>query len=236
MTYTITGNHFSTVVPLPVSVSTLTNWWTKATVNLSTIIAELVNRFNVVIENVPFFIKEIKEKATVYAKFVAEQILVILEYVKTLVPKYINELFPVFNDFVEFLMNTEVAKFLVAKIDELIKMYPTQFNAIKAYFERFIEFVFNYITLVYTKMMEIPVIRKFVNYIWDLIYHKDMQTTMVIIFSKMLLCFSYNTDYQFNQRKLIITVDTIIPNKQLYYVLMIFISSRFPHGIGYHLV
>ena len=187
MTYTITGDHFSTVVPLPVTVTTLTKWWTMATAKLSPFITQLINNLNAIIEKVPIFITSVKEKATVYAKLIVEEIPVLFETVKTLVPKYINELFPMINNFFDFLMNTEVVKFVVAKINELIKMYPTQFNAIKAYFEIAIEFTFNYITLVYNKMMEIPVIKKFIDYILDLIYNKDLQSTMVIITLKYLV-------------------------------------------------
>merc|ERR1711887_359482 len=103
----------------------------------------------------------VKKCTTLYIEFIAEQIPIIMNTTKTWVPTIIN--------FIEFLKNTDVFKFLMAKVDEVIKMYPAEFNAVKAFVVRIKELTIKYTVLIYNKMMEIPVISRIVNYIWHLI-------------------------------------------------------------------
>ncbi|CAL4104941.1 unnamed protein product [Meganyctiphanes norvegica] len=175
MTYTIAGNHFSTVVALPCSVSTLTNIWTSATTYLSAVVADVVNTWITVTETFPVAVATFKKHVFVMTEFIVEQIPITVKAIKSQVPKLINDLLPIINNFIEFLMNTEVFRFLMVKIEEVIIMYPAEFNAVKEFVENFIQFTF----VTYNKMMEIPVIKKIVDYIWQLINRKDLHSSMV---------------------------------------------------------
>merc|ERR1712215_16468 len=75
-------------------------------------------------------------------------------------------------------MNTNTFKFLMAKVDEVIKMYPAEFAAVKTFVLRVKELTVKYTVLVWNKMMEIPVIKMIVDYIWQLINRKDIYSSM----------------------------------------------------------
>ncbi|CAL4151179.1 unnamed protein product, partial [Meganyctiphanes norvegica] len=175
MTYTIAGNHFTTVVALPCSVSTLNNVWTSATTYLSAVVADIMNTWLAVTETFPVTVTTFKKYVSVNAEIIFEQIPIIVKFVKTQVPKFINELIPTINNFIEFLMNTEVFRFLMFKIEKVITMFPAEFNAIKEFVEMFIEYTF----FVCNKIMESPIFMKIVDYIRQLVNRKDLYSLMV---------------------------------------------------------
>merc|ERR1711887_475222 len=78
----------------------------------------------------------------------------------------------------EFLMNTTIVKFLIAKINEVIAMYPAQFNMIKEYLHTVVGFVVEWTKLLYNKLMTWALIKKIIDFILDLINRKDLYTTM----------------------------------------------------------
>merc|ERR1711887_45209 len=185
LTYTLSANHFTAVIPLPCSVTTLSNIWTNVTTYMSTLVADLVNIWNAIIDTIPIALRTVKKYAIVCIEFIRAQIPVIVEAIKTWVPKIINNLIPIINNFIEFLMNTNTFKFLMAKVDEVIKMYPAEFAAVKAFVLRVKELTVKYTVLVWNKMMEIPVIKMIVDYIWQLINRKDLHSSMVSSVSSM---------------------------------------------------
>merc|ERR1711970_1544346 len=178
LTYTLSANHFTAVIPLPCSVTTLSNIWTNVTTYMSTLVADLVNIWNAIIDTIPIALRTVKKYAIVCIEFIRAQIPVIVETIITWVPKIINNLIPIINNFIEFLMNTNTFKFLMAKVDEIIKMYPAEFAAVKAFVLRVKELTVKYTVLVWNKMMEIPVIKMIVDYIWQLINRKDIYSSM----------------------------------------------------------
>merc|ERR1711970_1575320 len=196
MTYTLSANHITAVVPLPCTVTTLRNTWASVTTYFSTLIADIVNTWVTVVETITVTLVTVKKYAMVCIEFITEQIPTIEMALKTWVPKFINGFVPTINNFIAFLMNTDVFKFLMAKIDEVIKMYPAEFNAVKAFVVMVKENTIKYVVMVYNKMMEIPVIKKIVDYIWQLINRKDLYSTMVSSVSISVNSFAssmYNT-------------------------------------------
>ena len=62
---------------------------------------------------------------------------------------------------------------------QALRMYPIEFNAMKEYVEWFMGVAVEYTVLIYNKMMDIPVFKKIVDYIWQLINRKDLYSSMV---------------------------------------------------------
>merc|ERR1711970_656727 len=153
--------------------------WASVTTYFSTLIDDIVNTWVTVVETITVTLVTVKKYAMVCIEFITEQIPTIEMAIKTWVPKFINGFVPTINNFIAFLMNTDVFKFLMAKIDEVIKMYPAEFNAVKAFVVMVKENTIKYVVMVYNKMMEIPVIKKIVDYIMQLINKKGLQTSMV---------------------------------------------------------
>merc|ERR1711970_573467 len=179
VTYSIAGDRIFAVVPLPVSVSTLKYIWTSVTAQLPAFIVELIRTLNAFIENLPALVQKMKETAIVWFNFVAAQVPGILKFVETQIPIIINEVTATLNNFTDFLMNTDIVKFLIAKINEIIAMYPEQFNMIKEYLQAIVGFVVEWTMLLYNKLMTVPLIKKIVDFILDIINRKDLYTSMV---------------------------------------------------------
>merc|ERR1711970_1019673 len=153
--------------------------WASVTTYFSTLIDDIVNTWVTVVETITVTLVTVKKYAMVCIEFITEQIPTIEMALKTWVPKFINGFVPTINNFIAFLMNTDVFKFLMAKVDEVIKMYPAEFNAVKAFVVRIKELTIKYTVLIYNKMMEIPVISKIVNYIGHLINTIQFHSSMV---------------------------------------------------------
>merc|ERR1711970_1374185 len=208
LTYTLSANHFTAVIPLPCSVTTLSNIWTNVTTYMSHLIADLVNIWNAIIDTIPIALRTVKKYAIVCIEFIRAQIPVIVETIITWVPKIINNLIPIINNFIEFLMNTNTFKFLMAKVDEIIKMYPAEFAAVKAFVLRVKELAVKYTVLVWNKMMEIPVIKMVVDYIWQLINRKDIYSSMESSLSSVSSSMSSLASSMYNNVPLFVELHT----------------------------
>merc|ERR1711970_421645 len=186
VTYSIAGDRIFAAVPLPVSVTTLKYTWTSITTELPAFVAELIKELTIFIDNIPVLALKFKEDVLLFVKFLGTEIPLIVKTIETQLPIVINEVIATLNHFTTFLMNTNVVKFIIAKIDEVIKMYPEQFNLIKEYVEQGLKFAVETATLAYNKLMKIPVVKKIVDFIMDLINRKALYTNLLSSWSSAM--------------------------------------------------
>merc|ERR1711970_252311 len=179
MTYVLAGSQITAVVTLPFSVTTLGNIWPTVTAYISALVDDIVNALATFIKRIDVALMTVKKYVAVYIELITEQLPSIVKAIKTWVTMIIDDLIPIINNLVDFLVNSHIFKLLKAKVEEIIKMYPAEFNAVKAFFETTIKLTIDYINLVYNKLMEIPVVKKIVDYIWQLINSKDLHSSMV---------------------------------------------------------
>merc|ERR1711970_953710 len=179
VTYTIAANHVTAVVTLPVSVTILRSYWTSLTSHITVLVTDVVTIFTTVIARIPVVVITVKKYAALTIEFIVAEIPIVVGIIKTWVPIIINDLKPTINNLIEVMLNSPIAEFLIAKVDEIIKMYPTEFAAVKAFVEKVISIAIEYTLLVYNKLIEIPIVKMIIDYIWQLINKRDLQSSMV---------------------------------------------------------
>merc|ERR1712050_295138 len=139
VTYTIAANHVTAVVTLPVSVTILRTYWTSLTSHITVLVTDVVTIFTTVIARIPVVVITVKKFAAITIEFIAAEIPIVVGIIKTWVPIIINDLKPTINNLIEFVLNSPIVK-----VDEIIKMYPTEFAAVKAFVEKVISIAIEY--------------------------------------------------------------------------------------------
>merc|ERR1712050_601157 len=195
VTYTIAANHVTAVVTLPVSVTILRTYWTSLTSHITVLVTDVV-------------VITVKKFAAITIEFIAAEIPIVVGIIKTWVPIIINDLKPTINNLIEFVLNSPIVKLLIAKVDEIIKMYPTEFAAVKAFVEKVISIAIEYTLLVYNKLIEIPIVKMIIDYIWQLINKKDLQSSMVSSVSSVSSIVSSFASSVYNSVPAFITLHT----------------------------
>merc|ERR1711970_300026 len=179
LTYTLSANHFTAVIPLPCSVTTLSNIWTNITAYLSAFLTHVIRILNFVIETIPVALKAGWLNANAWIKFISFEIPIILEFIKIETPKMINGWIPNIKNFFAFVKNTHTFKLVMAKADELTKMYPAEWAEVKAFIESIIDNTMDRFWKFYDIVMKFPWVRAVVNYFYQIINKIDIHATMV---------------------------------------------------------
>ncbi|CAL4097269.1 unnamed protein product, partial [Meganyctiphanes norvegica] len=122
ISYKITGDHLTAVVPFPVTI--FTDVWNMVTILFPKFVNDFIASATAAVETIRYQIPKV-------ANAIAERVPFIVKYIKTEVPILVKEVLPEFINFAELIMASAPVKLLKAKINELIAMYPAQFKAME---------------------------------------------------------------------------------------------------------
>merc|ERR1712033_10133 len=244
ISYSISAEKFTAVLPLPVSVATVRNYYHIITVVAPAYVIDVVEQWLVqgrvlyksIEAQIPVIVDFINTNAPIYIEYIKNYLeklqVIITEYVDKVqanLPRmtsdlflflspYVDEIISTIETYVDFALNSaqgklvekkvgEIVKLLVTKIDELMKMYPEEIQAIQDFIFVYVNICLEYANWAINTIVEYPPVQKALQYIATLTPEKALATLDVI----MEFVMSTMTQLETRVNELLATIPKEIP-------------------------
>jgi len=218
ITYSISSEKFTAVLPLPVSIATVRNYYHIITVYAPAYVSDVVAQWLVqgrvlyksILPQILVIVDYINIQTPIYVEYIKnylEKLQVIIpeyiEKIQTDLPAYVKQvqefLFPYVEEFmgsvvtyIEFAKSSvygqlvekkvrEMVKLFLTKLDEIMTMYPEEFQAIKDFLFVYMNICMEYATWAFNTIVEYPPVVKAIDYIVTLTPEKAQATLDIIV-------------------------------------------------------